>query len=316
MTNKEKIIFFGSPEFAVPTLQALVTEGDNVVLVVTQPDVPVGRKQILTPTPVKVEAQKLNLEVADNIKELKAKLEDFRPDLGVVVAYGRIIPQEILDLFPLGCLNIHPSLLPKYRGASPIQSAILNGDIVTGITIIKLDAKMDHGDIVVRSSYPLTSEETHQTLSKKLAQTGAELMIKTLPDYLAGKIKLEPQDDSQAIYCEMIKKQDGLIDWNKDAEQIERQIRAYAPWPGSFSEFNINDKKINVKITSAHIYNNEETQHVVSLPWQKQSSIGKFNVDNNQLIVLCGRGALLIDKLQPEGKKEMTAKEFINGYLK
>jgi len=318
-----KIVFFGTPEFAAPTLQALVTEGYNVVLVVTQPDEPVGRKQILTPTPIKVEAKKLGLEVCEEILSLKpcpersrgVKTNGLKFDLGVVVAYGKIIPQTILDLFPLGCLNIHPSLLPKYRGASPIQSAILNGDQETGVTIFKLDAKMDHGERLANVVYCILDGETHGTLSKKLAQTGADLMIKTLPDYLAGKIKLEPQDDSQATYCTMVKKEDGRIDWNKSAEQIERQIRAYAPWPGSYSEFDINNKKIKIKITFAHIYKNVGAIHESPLPGNKPSLIGKFTVANGQLFVHCGHGALLINKLQPEGKKELTAKEFINGYL-
>ncbi|MDP2586524.1 MAG: methionyl-tRNA formyltransferase [Candidatus Komeilibacteria bacterium] len=310
--NSTKIVFFGTPKFAVPTLQALVTEGYHVVLVITQPDEPVGRKQVLTPTPIKVEALKLNVPVKENLWEIK----NYNADLGVVVAYGKIIPQAILDLFPLGLLNIHPSLLPKYRGPSPIQSAILNGDDETGVSIIKLDEQMDHGPIISQIQVPISKDESSPTLFDKLSVLGAELMIKALPDYVAGKAKLEPQDDSKATYCEMINKEDGLIDWTNSADQIERQIRAYAPWPGSFSEFDVNHKKINIKIISAIICDPVETRNCASLPHDNQSPVGKFVIKNNQLVVQCGHGALLIEKLQPEGKKEMPAQAFINGYLK
>lgn len=320
--NSTKIVFFGTPEFAVPTLQALITEGYNIVLVVTQPAEPVGRKQILTPTPVKVEALKLNLAVCDNINDLEAKLKELRPDLGVVVAYGKIIPLRILDLFPHGLLNIHPSLLPKYRGPSPIQSAILNGDAEIGISIIKLDEQMDHGAIIsppagqAKIQITISNKDSYPFLAAKLSTLGAELMIKTLPDYLAGKAEFEPQDEAQATYCEMIGKEDGLIDWNKSAEQIERQIRAYAPWPGCFSEFVINNKKINVKILSAGVYNAVEAIHELPLPDDNKMSVGKFTIQNGRLVVQCGHGALIINKLQPRNKKELTAQEFINGYLK
>lgn len=318
MKSKIKIIFFGTPNFALPTLNALIKEGYNIVLVVTQPDEPVGRKQILTPSPVKVEAKKLGLEVHDKIENLEVRIKNLGAEVGIVVAYGKIIPQEILDLFPLGCLNLHPSLLPKYRGPSPIQSAILNGDEETGVTIIKLDAKMDHGARISNFEFPLRpraqgregilNDDTYQSLSEKLASAGAELLIKTLPDYLAGKIKPEPQDDSQATYTKIINKEDGKIDWQKSAQEIERQIRAYAPWPGCFSGFLINGKNINVKIVKA--------QHVVPLYDDNQTNIGQFQIKNGQLYVQCGHGALLIEKLQPAGKKAMTAREFINGYLK
>ncbi len=314
---KNKIVFFGTPEFAVPALQALVKEGYDVILAVTQPDEPVGRKQVLTPTPIKVEAKKLKLEVCDNLEALRFKIKELKPDLGVSVAYGRIIPQVILDLFPLGILNIHPSLLPKYRGPSPIQSAILNGGIETGVTIIKLDAKMDHGPKLKAKSLKLKTDDNYLNLSEKLAALGAKMLVETLPNYLSGKIKLEPQDDSQASYCKMITKEDGRIDWRKSAEEIDRQLRAYAPWPGCFSEFVIKGKKIKVKIIIARVDDNAaEVRCVEPLSNKKLPQIGKFGFKNGQLFVQGGHGALLIDKLQPAGKKALSAKEFINGYLK
>lgn len=303
-----KIVFFGTPEFAVPALKALHQEGFNIVLVVTQVDQPVGRKQILTPTPVKVKAKELGLEICQRFEDLKLKTKNLKPDLGIVAAYGKIIPKKILDLFPLGLLNIHPSLLPKYRGPSPIQNAILNGDKETGVTIIKLDEKMDHGPKLKAQSLKLKTNYNYESLSEKLADLGAKMLVAILPDYLAGKIKLEPQDDDKATYTKIIAKGDGKINWQKSAVEIERQIRAYAPWPGCFSEFVINGKKINVKIVRAI--------HELPVHGNNQPNIGKFSIKNGQLFVQCGSGSLLIEKLQPEGKKEMTAKEFINGYLK
>ena len=308
MENKAKIIFFGTPEFAVPTLKALHQEGYNIVLVVTQPDKPVGRKGILTPPPVKVLTKELGLEVCQRFDNLKLKTKSLKPDLGVVVAYGEIIPKDILDLFPLGILNIHPSLLPKYRGPSPIQATILNGDKETGVSIIKLDEKMDHGAKLKTQNLKLKTDDTYVSLSQRLAMAGAQLLIDILPDYLVGKIKPVPQDDARATFTKIITKEDGRINWQKSAEEIERQIRAYAPWPGCFSEFVVNGKKINVKII--------EAIHELPLQDDNQTNIGQFSIQNGQLFVQCGHGALLIEKIQPEGKKEMTAKEFINGYLK
>lgn len=320
MKNKVKIIFFGTPEFAVPTLKALHQEGYNVCLVVTQPDKPAGRKNTLIPPPVKVEAKELGLEICQRFEDLKTfgpssgrglktknslrlRSGQVKLDLGIVAAYGEIIPKKILDLFPLGCLNLHPSLLPKYRGPSPIQAAILNGDKETGVTIIKLDEKMDHGNHVARSTYHIAGSDTYESLLVKLAEEGAKLLIKILPDYLSGKIKLVPQDDSQATFTRLLKREDGKIDWQKSAEEIERQIRAYYPWPGSYTK--LKTKNLKLKILSA-----TAVEDLSSAP------IGEFHIKNGQLIVRCGQGSLIIEKLQPEGKKEMTAKEFINGYLK
>ena len=301
MIKNKKIVFFGTPEFAVPTLKALHHEGFNVVLVETQPDKPVGRKQILTPSVVKVEALKLGLSVIENLNDLKLKIKELKPDVGVVVAYGKIIPQGILDLFPSGCLNIHPSLLPKYRGASPIQTAILNGDTETGVSIIKLDNQMDHGKHVSQITYHVSADDTYESLSEKLAHKGTQLLVKNLPDYLNHKIKLKPQDDTQATFTKIINREDGKIDWQKPAVEIERQIRAYSPWPGCFTEF-LNKR---LKVISAEVTFGTLT-----------SKIGQFLAKDGDLLVKCGKDALSIKKLQIEGKNEFSAKEFINGFLK
>ena len=311
--NLVKIVFFGTPEFSVPALKALHSEGYNFILVITQASKPVGRKQILTPSPIKLEAEKLNLEILEFLDQ--EKIKSFQPDLGIVVAYGKIIPQNILDLFPKGVLNIHPSLLPKYRGSAPIQNAILNGDAETGISLMKLDDKMDHGPIIAQKKYALNQTETYPNLSEKLSVLGAELLIKNLPDYLENKISVKPQNDSQATMVKMITKEDGLLDFNKSAVALARQIRAYAPWPGCFAEFTVKGKKINIKIISAADYQDPVAQNAPQDD-RNITTIGQFSFNNGQLLIQCGHGALLVTKLQPEGKKEITAEEFINGYLK
>lgn len=310
--NSVKIVFFGTPEFSVPTLQALHNEGCNFILIITQADKPVGRKQTLTPTPVKFEAQKLNLEVLEKLDA--EKIKNYNPDLGIVVAYGKIIPQAILDLFPKGVLNIHPSLLPKYRGPAPIQNAILNGDMETGISIIKLDNKMDHGPIVAQEKYSLNQTETYADLSEKLSTLGAKLLLKTIPDYLKNKIELKPQDDNQATIVKMIEKEDGLLDFTKSAVELERQIRAYTPWPGCFAEFIVKGKKINIKIITAKA-DDVGARRGAPIHSDNQPIIGEFSFQNEQLLIKCGHGALVVKTLQPEGKNKITAEEFINGYL-
>ena len=293
---KAKIAFFGTPEFAVSALRALQAEGYDFSLVITQPDKPVGRKQDLTPSPVKVAAKKLGLKVAEGLTA--GELKDCSAEAGIVVAYGEIIPSGILNLFPKGCLNIHPSLLPKYRGPSPIQSAIFKGDEKIGVSIIRLDKKLDHGPVVAVVEEEIRGMNCQQ-LTEKLAESGARLLIDTLPDYLAGKIKPEDQDDSRATFTKLLKREDGRIDWQKPAEEVMRQIRAYFPWPGSFTEF----KGKQVKILKA------------SLGEEIEGEIGKFQNKNGRLVVRCGQESVVIEELQPEGRKPMSATEFINGYL-
>ncbi|MDP2665000.1 MAG: methionyl-tRNA formyltransferase, partial [bacterium] len=231
-----KYIFFGTSEFGVIVLEKLVQAGYKPVLVVTTPDKPAGRNLELTPPPVKVAAQKYSLEVVQPVKPVELSLFKFEPDLFVVASYGEILPREVLDIPKKGTLNVHPSLLPQYRGPSPVHTAILNGDKSTGVTIMLLDEKMDHGPIVANSKFEiLNSKLTYLELHNKLAELGAELLIKTIPEWVAGSIKAIPQDDSQATYTKIFKKEDGKINWNEPAEHIERQIRALAPWPGTWT---------------------------------------------------------------------------------
>lgn len=314
--QEAKIVFFGTPDFSVPALNALASEGYHFILAVTQPDKPAGRKRIMTPSPVKRTAQKLGLKEIEDLSDLINEAENFQPDLGVIAAYGEILPKAVLDLFPRGILNIHPSLLPKFRGPAPLQNAILNGEAKTGITIIKLDEKMDHGPIVARTEYTLNGKETYQELAETLAKKGADLLVKILPKYLEGKITPLPQNDAKATYVKMIQKRDGEIDINESAVQIERQIRAFAPWPGAFGTFLVKAKKMKIKIMAATVNINAEAIDESPPHYAQKTVNGELTALNNQLILQCGHGALVINTLQPEGKKEVSSQAFINGYLK
>ncbi len=217
---KLKIIFIGTPEFGAIVLDGLVNNGYGPILVATAPDKPVGRKAVLTPPPVKLLAEKYKIPALqpEKIENCKLKIENLKPDLGITAAYGKIIPKDILDIPKSGFINIHPSLLPKYRGPSPIQTAILNGDKETGVSIILMDEKMDSGPIVAMSNVKCQmSNVTHKELEKKLANLGTELLLKTIPRWLKGEIKPIPQDESKATYTKIFKKDDGKIDWKKPA---------------------------------------------------------------------------------------------------
>src|SRR3989344_2370441 len=226
-----RYVFFGTPKFAATILEKLIDSGYIPDAVICNPDEPIGRKRILTPPPVKIIAKKFNFSIFQPLK-LRGNLEFFdrikkiKPDLAIVVAYGKIIPKEILGIPIYGFINVHGSLLPAYRGASPIQNAILNGEEKTGIILIKLDEEMDHGSIISNVECRISKIDTCETLSKKLAEMGGKLLIKTIPDYLAGKIKLIEQNHAKATYTAIIKKEDGKINWSKSAEEIERMTRA------------------------------------------------------------------------------------------
>jgi methionyl-tRNA formyltransferase len=291
-----KIIFLGTPEFGAVILKKLAESPYKPFLVVTAPDKPLGRKKILTPPPVKIIARQYNIPVEqpDKIKNLKSKIEKGKPDLIITAAYGQIIPKEILKIPKYGCLNVHPSLLPKHRGPSPIQTAILNGDKKTGATIILMDEKIDHGKIISNFQFPISNKKiTYKELNKKLAYLGAELLIETIPKWINRKIQAVKQDESKATYTKIIKKEDGKIDWSEPAEIIERKIRAFDPWPATFTFFKKSDKILRVKILEAEA--------------------AEKKIDG-KLCFKCGKNYLIIKKLQPAGKKPMTAEEFLKGY--
>lgn len=298
-----KIVFLGTPEFAVPTLKALVDENLKPFLVITQPDKPSGRKKELTPPPVKVFAQKSGLEIKQpkNKKELAEIFSDIEVDVCLLVAFGMIIPQEVLDKPKHGFINIHPSLLPKYRGPSPVQAAILNGEKKTGVTIMKLTAEMDAGPIITQQEVDILESENAQTLRTKMAQIGARAVVDILPNYLADKVKLTEQDDNEATYCKIIKREDGKIDWSKKALEIINQFRAFTPWPGIFTY--LGDKRL--KITDLSLLGGNFDRNLPS----GQVFLGP----NKELCVMAGDQPLVIDKVQLEGKKESLGKEFLNG---
>lgn len=301
-TAKKRLIFMGTPDFAVPGFRALLTAPDfDIVGVFTQTDKPVGRKQTLTPPPIKLVALEGGRKIFQPLK-LKDEVEtirDLKPDLIVVIAYGKIIPQSILDIPTHGCINVHASLLPKYRGAACLNAPILNGDAETGVTIMKMDAGLDTGPILRQSKISLSGHETLSELHDRLSQLGAEILIPTLRDWLAGKIEVKKQDDSQASYIKTLKKEDGRIDWTKSARDIERLIRAYSPWPGAYSSW---QGKI-IKIL--------EVSHDVA-PLNGQKS-GQIFLSDDKLAIQCGQDSLVILKLQLEGSRALDSQTFLNG---
>src|SRR5580692_7436633 len=236
------LVFAGTPSFAVPTLEKLVEAGFHVRLVVTQPDRPRGRGMETTASPVKQSALRLGIPVLqpDKIKhnpDFQAELSALKPDAIVVVGYGRIIPQWMLDLPPLGNINLHASLLPKYRGAAPIQWAIAQGETVTGVTTMRIDAGLDTGDILLQQDLSIAKDDTAETLAPRLAAIGADLMAETLHGLQAGSIDPRPQDNSQATLAPILKKEDGLIDFSRPAVEIINRIRGFQPWPGAYTKF-------------------------------------------------------------------------------
>lgn len=308
MEKRYKVVFMGTPEFAVPSLTALLNDAQfEIVAVVTQPNKPVGRKQVITPSPVKVLAQKKGIVVLQPVKVKTGvgfwnELRELKPDVIVVAAYGRILPQEILDIPPKGIVNVHASFLPKYRGASPISASILNGDSETGVTIMKMELAMDTGEIIAKSqSVAISPTDTTATLTEKLAEVGAQTLIEGLPKYLNGEITPQPQDNQKATYVKLIKKEDGLIDWHNNEEHIARQTRAYFPWPSAYTRLSLGsarDTSQLVKILSAEVNPSVENP---------KGTIAK--IDGRLYI-----GRLKISQLQLAGKKPMDGKAFLSGY--
>ena len=295
----------GTPEFAVAGLQALIAAADlEISGVFTPPDKPIGRNQILTPTPIKELASKNNLRVFQplKIKTETETIKNLKPDLIIIIAYGQIIPQEILNIPRYGCLNVHASLLPRYRGAAVLNAPILNGDKETGVTIMKIDAGLDTGPILRQAKIQLNGQEILEDVHDRLAKLGAEILVPTILDFIAGKIKPRAQDDSQATYVKTLKKEDGRIDWQKPAAEIERMIRAYNPWPGTYSRWQEKTLKIIAAATE-----------ILTINRYRPGELFRFE---QNLAIQCGQNALLILKLQLEGKKILTAKEFLAGNSK
>lgn len=297
------IIFIGTPKFAIPTLQALINEpAFNVVLVITQPDKPVGRKQLLTQSPVKQLAQKNNITVIqpEKIKNTQDLIRSQAPDLIVVAAYAQLIPQSILDIPKHGCINVHGSLLPKYRGSSCVQAAILNGDQESGVTIMQMEAGLDTGPILAQLNTKIDSAWTSEELYEKISLLGGELIVDTIKNFTQGNIKPVIQDNTKASLVKNIKKEDGEINANSSAQVVERFIRAMHSWPGAY----ISAGDLKVKII-------EVSKDILDINCNKPGQLFEYN---KQLVIQCNPKALIISKIQPAGKKPMTGKEFINGY--
>ena len=297
-----KLIFMGTPDFAVPSLERLISDGHTVSLVVTQPDKPVGRKQILTPPAVKVCALAHDIEVYQptsmRTEESRARLAQEEADAIIVVAYGKILPKSILDLTPGGCINVHGSLLPRYRGAAPVQWAVLNGDAEAGVTTMLLDEGVDTGDMLLTFSRPLDDAITGGELFDLLAQDGADLLSRTLDELQAGTLTPVPQPTEGACYASMLDKSMCPLDWNKSARVLHNQVRGMNPWP--VATCRVDGKVMKVFVSRV----GEETDAVPGTV-----------VSNQPLAVACGDGlTLILDEIQAEGSRRMMAADYLRGH--
>ena len=299
-----KIVYMGTPDFAVAPLEAIIRAGHQVAAVVTQPDKQRGRGKEVQMTPVKACALKHGIPVFQPVKirepESVAKLKEYGAEIFVIAAFGQILSEEILNMPPLGCVNIHASLLPAYRGAAPIQWAVINGEKESGVTIMQMEKGIDTGGMFLKKTVPVDPKETGASLHDKLMQAGAELIVEALPGIASGKLIPEKQDEARATHVGRLDKSMGIIDWGKDARGIERLVRGLNPWPSAYTTLNGKTLKIweadVVEEQSSHKPGTVETVH-------------KDSVD-----IACGRGQLRIYTLQLEGKKRMSVKDFLLGY--
>ncbi|MEC0255242.1 methionyl-tRNA formyltransferase [Paenibacillus lautus] len=301
------IVFMGTPAFAVPSLEMLIAEGYSIAAVVTQPDRPQGRKKVLTPTPVKEAALRHGIPVLQPQRlrnpEAVAELAEYKPDLIVTAAYGQILPKSVLDMPALGCLNVHGSLLPAYRGGAPIQRSIINGESVTGITLMYMAEGLDTGDMIARTEVPIEDNDTAGTMFEKLSQAGAELLRRELPRLVKGKVEAEPQDDSKATYAPNLTRDDERIDWSRTSREIYNQIRGLVPYSGGFTLWNGEVFKV----------------WAAAKPDSAQKSAGDaqpgtvLELQEKGIVVKTGDGTLTLLTVQPSGKKAMDAAQFVRG---
>jgi methionyl-tRNA formyltransferase len=300
MLSSYRIVFMGSPDFAVPALEQL-TVHYRLAGVVTQPDRPAGRGGMLKPPAVKAAALRLGIPVIQPEKlrnpEAMTQLQAWAPDLIVVAAFGQILRPEVLDLPKYGCINIHGSLLPRGRGAAPIQAAILAGDTETGITIMKMDPGVDTGPMLNQRAIPISPQDTAGTLFEKLAPLGAELLLETLPGYLSGELQPQPQPEEGVTYAPMLKKEDGRLDFSQPAAALERRVRAFNPWPGTWFEWN----GAPLKVLRARVGDEKSPGAGTRFLFEGYPSIGT------------SAGMLILEEIQPAGKKPMTGKAFLAG---
>lgn len=301
-----KVIFMGTPDFSVGTLEALIEAGHEVTLAVTQPDKPKGRGKSMQYPPVKESALAHGIEVYQpkRIREPECVeyLRKYEADIMVVVAFGQILTKEILEMPKYGCINVHASLLPKYRGAAPIQWAVINGEEVTGVTIMRMDEGIDTGDMILKEEVALDKEETGGSLFERLAKKGADLCVKTLAAIEAGTATYTPQNHEEATHTSMIKKQLGEIDWTKPAQELERLVRGLNPWPSAYTHMNGK----TLKIWKASVLEKEEAD------WENKRP-GTIELGKNTIAVQTGKGMLQLEEIQLEGKKRMQADAFLRG---
>ena len=300
-----RLVYFGTPQFAVPTLEKLIAEKFAIELVVTNQDEPKGRGYEVKAPPVKEAALRAGLEVYQ-----PAKLKDpatlgylsrFHPDVMVVVAYGHILPLWLIGLPRLGCINVHASLLPKYRGAAPIQWSVIRGESVTGVTTMKIDEGLDTGDTLLKREVAIQDEDTAESLGVRLSQVGADLLVETLVRLESGDLKAQPQDHSQATLAPILKKEDGRIDWNLPARDIWNRIRGLRPWPGAFTTFR--ERGLHIWAAARPV----EGETLARAP-------GKLVLDRARVRVVCGQGTLLEPlEIQMEGRKRLATRDFLNG---
>jgi methionyl-tRNA formyltransferase len=295
-----RLVFLGTPAFAVATLERMAEAGHEILLVVTQPDRPRGRGQKLAASPVKEAAMRLGLPVfqPERVRQSEAiaRLRELTAEAMVVVGYGQIIPQPIIDLAPLGIINVHASLLPKYRGAAPVQWAIVNGETSTGVTTMRIDAGLDTGDMLLKSRAEIEPEETAIELGSRLAIIGADLLVQTLEHLVRGDLIPEKQNSAEASYAPLLKKKDGLIDWRRPAGAIHNRVRGLQPWPGAYT---------CLRGQTLHIWKSR-------LAGDSNGACGRV-LTLKPLVVRCGQGALELLEVQLEGRKRVSAADFING---
>lgn len=304
------MIFFGTPEFSIPFLKALTeTPNVNILATVTQADKPVGRGNKLTSSPVKIFSEKNGILVLSplslkNDKEILSRLKILAPDFFVVVAYGKIIPSNMLSIPRFGAINVHPSLLPKYRGPSPMQNAIMNGDKQTGVTIMLLDEGMDTGPLIAKLVIDLSNEETLETLEKKVCDVGPKLLVETLWRFFKGELKPTQQDDSIATITKILTREIGRVDWSQDALSLERKFRAFTTWPGLWTTWKRNNgDEIRLKLSKVTVSDSK-----------KDIRPGFVCIDDGRLLIGSSNGCLEVIEIQPEGKPKMKANAFIQGY--
>ncbi len=300
-----RLVFMGTPDFAVASLEALLQSDDSVVGVVTQPDRPKGRGQILTPSPVKLLAQQEKIPLLQPLKmkapEFLQTLAGWKPDLIVVTAFGRILPPVVLSLPPRGCINVHGSLLPKYRGAGPIQWAIINGERETGITTMLMDEGMDTGAMFLQEAIPITDDDTASTISPRLAELGGRLLVETIARLKAGTLVSKPQDSSQATMAPLLKKEDGIIDWALPATVLANRVRGLAPWPGAYTAVPGGDRWTIWRAQAIPGPNTKPPGAVVA-------------VTNEAIHVATGEGVLALLELQPANSRRMVVSQYLAGH--